>query len=708
MKNDRLYQLLPAFTRLRDADSGEVLRALLAVVQTEVDRVQGNIEDLYDSWFIETCPEWLVPYIGDLLGIRSQYVFDPSAGSSRRLVANTLGFRRRKGTASMLEDLARAATGWPAREVEYFRLLAATEHLNHVRPRAFRTPDLRDTNALELLDGPFETTGHLVDVRHIASGRGKHNIPHVGLFLWRLEAFAIERAPASPAGPARFRFGQLGADSILFNPARTDTDLLARTDEGDVPGPLRPRALYDELEGARAALAGGHAPQLAYLGGARPAFRVFLPADGSEVPPELIQICDLSAWATLPPARTVTLPDGSTLRARVAVDPRLGRLAFVSGTVPATVHVSYHHGFSAPVGGGSYERALTLAPAGTRKLYQVGVADPLAPADAALADALATWVADGRPDAIIEVKDSGAYTVADLDVPAGGKLEIRAANHQRPVLRLGGDWELGLDPDASLSLNGFLVAGGSLRVSTRAGGAGASIDHFLALGHCTLVPGLSLKQDGTPATPAGESLALDPASTGRLTLRVERSLLGRVALATAAPDFSSVVRIESSVVDGSGGSAEALAGVDVHLGRTTVFGGLRATTLHASECILAGVAHVARTQVGCVRFSWVEPGGATPRCYRCQPALALTDVPPADQPSVVARTRPTFTSTRYGDPGYAQLRRAAAAAIREGAEDGSEMGVFQELHQPQRETNLRTSLDEYLRFGLEAGIFFVT
>ena len=30
------------------------------------------------------------------------------------------------------------------------------------------------------------------------------------------------------------------------------------------------------------------------------------------------------------------------------------------------------------------------------------------------------------------------------------------------------------------------------------------------------------------------------------------------------------------------------------------------------------------------------------------------------------------------------------------------------LHQPQREVNLRLRLDEYLRFGLHAGFFYVT
>jgi len=34
------------------------------------------------------------------------------------------------------------------------------------------------------------------------------------------------------------------------------------------------------------------------------------------------------------------------------------------------------------------------------------------------------------------------------------------------------------------------------------------------------------------------------------------------------------------------------------------------------------------------------------------------------------------------------------------------MGAFHQLFQPQRETNLRIRLDEYLRVGLEAGIFY--
>ena len=64
---------------------------------------------------------------------------------------------------------------------------------------------------------------------------------------------------------------------------------------------------------------------------------------------------------------------------------------------------------------------------------------------------------------------------------------------------------------------------------------------------------------------------------------------------------------------------------------------------------------------------------------------------------------PHFTSLRYGDPGYGQLRRVTDKSIRDGADDEGEMGVLHALFQPQRETNLRIRLDEYLRFGLHAG-----
>ena len=70
--------------------------------------------------------------------------------------------------------------------------------------------------------------------------------------------------------------------------------------------------------------------------------------------------------------------------------------------------------------------------------------------------------------------------------------------------------------------------------------------------------------------------------------------------------------------------------------------------------------------------------------------------------------RPVFTSLRYGDAGYCQLSPACAVEITQGADDQAEMGAFHNLYQPRREANLRAALDEYLRFGLEAAIFYAS
>jgi hypothetical protein len=43
-----------------------------------------------------------------------------------------------------------------------------------------------------------------------------------------------------------------------------------------------------------------------------------------------------------------------------------------------------------------------------------------------------------------------------------------------------------------------------------------------------------------------------------------------------------------------------------------------------------------------------------------------------------------------------------------GADDGSEVGVFHDVFQPQRLSNLNIMIADYLRFGMEAGVFFAT
>jgi hypothetical protein len=212
------------------------------------------------------------------------------------------------------------------------------------------------------------------------------------------------------------------------------------------------------------------------------------------------------------------------------------------------------------------------------------------------------------------------------------------------------------------------------------------------------------------------------------TFRVEAafSILGRIIV---PPDGRGLAFLDC-ILDGDGASAivGTAAGTPasvLHIERSTVFGAIAARELlMASESIFMGDVHVARRQHGCARFSFIPYGSLTPRRYRCQPDLEikmrvdpeeeakgrlLTDTERKDiVDAVVPFLVPSFTSRRFGDPGYAQLHRNVPRQIFTGAEDGSEMGVFSHLKQPQRERNLRSRLAEYLPFGLQAGIIYVT
>src|SRR5262245_13892799 len=194
---EEIYKLLPVVYRLRDAERSEPLKALLAVIAEQAGVMEEDISRLYENWFIETCQEWVVPYIGDLLGARGLKSISSDAFTARPFVAHTLKYRRSKGTAAMVEGLARDVTNWPSRVVEFFGLLDTTQYLNHLRAGNVITPDFRDTNALELVGGPFEQANRTLDVRSVELA-GKYNVPNLGIYLWRLESFPLALSTARP------------------------------------------------------------------------------------------------------------------------------------------------------------------------------------------------------------------------------------------------------------------------------------------------------------------------------------------------------------------------------------------------------------------------------------------------------------------------------------------------------------------------------
>jgi len=184
-----------------------------------------------------------------------------------------------------------------------------------------------------------------------------------------------------------------------------------------------------------------------------------------------------------------------------------------------------------------------------------------------------------------------------------------------------------------------------------------------------------------------------------------------------------------SVLDATSPQREALgapgwpvAHSRVTIARSTVFGQVQAHAIDLAEnSIFIGSIKVARRQWGCMRFCYVTPGSRTPRRYNCQPDLVertvegeakkdnATDAQKEGrQRRERERVRPRFNSVRYGTPTYCQLSEACAEEIERGADDESEMGVFHDLFQPQREANLRARLDQYTPAGTDAGVIFAS
>jgi hypothetical protein len=755
--DDATYNLLPAIYRLRDADLGEPLGQLLDVIDEQVAVVRSNVAQLYDNWFVETCEDWAVPYIADLVGYKVVHeAGEPGPQTTaegrrldavlvtRRDTANTIRNRRHKGSLALLDLLAADVAGWPARAVEFDRLTAQTQYVPVPRPRRGRLVDLRRGDDLDRLGGPFDTVARRPDVRRPNSRRseGRFNLPSVGVFVWRLRPYSVTQAPAHCVDHVRhhYTFSVLGNDAPLFTAPVTGPPSPPHiADELNVPAPIRRLAFRDRTADYYGPVPAAPAastvdPSDCGSGAVEAVKSLTIWRDGlgddNIVPVADVVAADLSRWAYKPHGR------------QVAVDPVLGRIAFSPRSMPRKgVWVSYHYGFSADVGGGEYGRR--LSPPGARAVYVVAQPPPDshgAPPGGSgpfptIGAALARWAADkgadpARRHAVIEIADGKFYNESiEILLDPGDRLEVRAAEATRPVIRLAESYTnrpnalriaRGGDTPAEgqggrLTLDGLLIAGRGLVVE-------GALDE-LRIRHCTLVPGWSIDAECCPHHGGEPSVELYD-TTARLV--VERSILGPIEVNDSRARSEPVpVSLSDSILDATDPSARAFHAPDcavahatLRIVRCTVFGGVQVHQVSLAEnTLFMGELKVARRQAGCVRFCHVPRGSVTPGRFECQPDLALAaladaaagaPVSDADRASAAARVRPVFNSTRYGRPDYAQLADACPAAIRRGADDESEMGAFHDLFQHQREANLLARLAEFTPAGVDVGLFYVS
>jgi hypothetical protein len=712
---DRLYELIPVVYRMRDAEQGYPLQALLRVIAEQVILVEQDIAGLYENWFIETCDDWVVPYIGDLVGHRAVHnAGEPGAGGReetsarnrilypRADIANTVRYRRSKGTRRGLELLASAVSGWPVLAVEAYRKLGVTQNISYLRLNRGRTLDLRDADALSDIGLPFDESARGVDMR-----AGNGNINDVKVYAWRMSSYGVTRTPAycyEEVAPNCFLFGALGNDTVLYTlPADAGNKSPSKL---TVPMPITREMLEAfatvESQGARRGV------PLFY--GVDKSFVIAVGTADGIVPEEQIIAADLSAW------------DAHPRPGQVAIDPALGRIMFPPlQTRRQGVWVSYRYGAPTEIGGGEYARSASQ-PEGAR-VYKVGTGEE----SHRIADAVSLWKQEGPRHAVIEIVESGVYSEAlEFNLSADTTLKLRGASGVRPVLRLldmqvsaPDSLQVSGEAGSWFSLEGILVTGRGVQVDGEMAG--------IVIRHATLVPGWALHCDCEPRRPAEPSLIIS-GNVG--CVRIANSIVGAIEVNRNQVETDPVtIKVTDSIIDATsderiaiGTSDQLCAHAALTVFRSTIFGQVQTHAMDLAEnSILNGQVLVCRRQTGCIRFCYVAPGSRTPRRFKCQPDLveaAVRDrfarggMTPQERDIELTterlRVEPDYNSVRYGAATYAQLSDECAVEIRTGAEDDSEMGVFHDLFQPQRMASLQAHLDEYAPAGVNPKIFLAT
>jgi hypothetical protein len=722
---EKLWEMIPAIYRHEDglADNPEVLRSIVEVMADQAANVRRSHDRLWEDQFIELCNQWAVPYIGDLVGTRLVSALNTRA---RKVdVAKTIYYRRRKGTLAVLEELISDITSWEGLVVEGFRRLARTRHGLDSLPgyevgRFTGTlpggiADLRSVQAAEITQGAFDEFYHTPDLRKPRGRDGRYGIQRLMFYLYRIRAFQVDRITPCEipgTGGMGFTFDPSGRDIPLYMPrnrphnaqhssSAADWGQWRSSFEWELPAPMRCRLLghgeyqiedQDIIELVEdSVLNQAQADELKQLADIRYKTEQRLQDALSELPSSAVYL-DVNNYAAILSSSLIDkcgkqhlYPDavsvedaGSLLRndqitagnlstvvtsvtdKRVQIDPDNGRLLFI-GDTPTMPLVSYHYGYSGEIGAGTYDR------------NQIDTLD----IDIKVSGGGQLDAVELNNDSVTQIDDSLTYR------PISDKLAVRnmavvAANQQRPYLFLETNWVLntGEFEDSTLLLDGLWIGTeSSNRIILRG-------DYqTVTMRNLTLDPGGLKGGHGSSMLPA-INLIIEASVE---LLIIESCITGPIRI--EGDGYVEKIIIKDSVIQSIVNAVPALSlsDAELHLERVTVIGNISAQNLWATDSLIVGTGDIFDTQSGCFRFSAAKKISRLPRQYR----------------SVwIENMASLFTSKRFGDPGYLQLSENTPDSISRGAENGSEMGAYNQLINPIKFEGLRTKIEEYMPFGL--------
>lgn len=540
---DKLWNLLPAVYRALDSDqfgANGPLREMVNRIGAQAAILRRSIDRMWEDQSIETCDDWLIPYIGALLD--ANLVAGLDARGQRLDVAKTIYYRRRKGTVAILEEIATDITGWDAKVVEFFRRLGRTRH--GLDPAIGLASDGPDTAALQLAEGlvgrlsgtgiggyadlrnvygagkahsAFDEFFHTADFRQGTGNFGWYGIPRLGVFLWRLLSLPV--GPVTPVPvqgcPGWSTFDPTGRDIPLFGLARPSNafgDAWVSPTEAQLPTPISQPLLVNDLAATPSLLYPAALSVAQYLAS----------------PPEL---------NVMPPATLVLRPERGRFRCATGSPP-----------LPGQVVASYCYGFPSEIGAGPYDR----------RVGTIAVAAP-SPALTRTGGSATALVPPASGTFIL----ADSFTYAGLaDATIAGALTIQGGNRQRPLIRLAQPVRLTGLPGSSLVLDGIFASGADIILA----GSFASV----TLSCCTLDPGSAAAASASPPGPPF-ALAADgrPLAPARLwieaditMLTADRCVLGPIR--TRAAGTVETIAISNSIVQAIATSTDtAIADDDV-------------------------------------------------------------------------------------------------------------------------------------------------
>jgi tail protein P2 I len=641
--SEKLYSLLPLVYREQDYKQRQPLRGLMAVLETAHDTLSDDIARMYQNWFIETCEESRIPYIADLVGM-TDIDAETLLSSERRYVANHLAYSRRKGTCNTLCNVVNDSSDFACFAVNESEHIAATWT---TRDAALKSLTFSTTGASGALVGkPFHETAKTADFRAKSNGllnakSGRINLRTVSIYLWRLQAQPVLKASLRAHESREYCF-YISPFAERVRLSNQPLYLYSRNDAvtyRDYPIAMN-RNNFDLLEQPQSCK---NFPPVKFYEEQQDSKECSL-LDASH-----IEVADLSDWQSV-----------RTGKARVLIDPDLGRVYTQDQSLAGRLLMSYSYLSTSVFGAGPYRGK-------TAQLSDEVIYVETGRVVATLAQAVDAWKKQPAPISLQGNKHYRHKGPLEIELK-GGTFSLLAGDYSQPLLAAEIIFKNTSKTPAYIKLSGVNFIG-QIKIH---GNINLEIESSTLINHT----GLPILSDNDHST--------------NKNIIIIKSILKGFEL----PDEVHLTAADSVLVFQS----DAYLNSALSLIRSTVLGHINClVTPEIKDSLVAGKIAVRKASESSLLYSYTKKLAIG---YGARLDHVVTA---SGQGGRLVQ----FHSKHYADADFALLSEKSDKKILFGASNGDEMGAFNSLRLRLREQKVMNRMNQYLPAGLEAQTIYM-